>query len=751
MASITAAAGEKVYSIQRWLGLNEHPDGDTGLKLGEASKMVNWRITRDGNLKRRQGMELVYGLCGDYERKINVSLEPVGVYQTEETLTFYTRASADSDDGRIVVVGSAGSVEHGTWSGSGGTVEDGEMTQDPENPMVVERGVLRVEGASGHEYNMTQLQEALGELEEGAYLFVEAREAIFACNGTCLEHLTDGWHLSGYRVTAEPVTRTPVQGLWSGRAGGRQVLLAACNGTIWNLYDADEAQFTLEFLGEIATDKGVNFIPFDGMVYIQNGYNYFVYDGVNISPVEGYRPRVAISIGPLVNGVAIDGGELTGEYVNLLNGLRRVWISPTAASGSFQLPEGEIKAINRVIKTADGSTIAASNYSFTEAGVVTFTGGLPAAVNSVEIQYEVYRHGDTGHSGIPDYRKQVTDMLYAEIYSGTTDTRLFLYGDGSNKALYTGMDEYGQARADYFPDQYEVAVGDSNTPITAMVRHYSTLIAFKTSECWALEHGIVELANNDLTPAVYVTPVNRDKGNIAMGQVRLVENSPVTCSGTELYHWINGSYYSSNLSRDERQAKRISDRVQASIREIDFENCQMWDDNDNQEFYIAYNGMALVWNYVQDAWYRYENFPAVKMCNFQGEMYIGTPDGAVFRLTDRRMTDNGATVEAEWESGAMDFGAGHMRKYSSMLWVGLKPEEGTSVDVCVETDRKNTFRDKIVSSEKAKIDGQPFMVRTKIKAKKFVYYRLLLSVRERMLPVTVTNVSFRVRQTGYAK
>ena len=52
------------------------------------------------------------------------------------------------------------------------------------------------------------------------------------------------------------------------------------------------------------------------------------------------------------------------------------------------------------------------------------------------------------------------------------------------------------------------------------------------------------------------------------------------------------------------------------------------------------------------------------------------------------------------------------------MWVGLKPIDGTSVDVTVETDRKNTFRERIISSSKAKIPGQPFMVKTKLKAKK---------------------------------
>ena len=177
----------------------------------------------------------------------------------------------------------------------------------------------------------------------------------------------------------------------------------------------------------------------------------------------------------------------------------------------------------------------------------------------------------------------------------------------------------------------------------------------------------------------------------------------------------------------------------------------MWDDNDGQEFYISSNGVTLVWNYVTDTWYRYDGLDAVIMCNFQGDVIIGTSGGKIFRLTYDKQTDDGIPIKAEWESGSMSFGASNMRKYSSMMWVSLKPVEGTSVDVCVETDRKNTFRDKIVSSDKAKVPGQPFSVRSKIKAKKFVFYKLLLSVDKKMPAVTITNVDFRVRQTGYSK
>ena len=41
MARITGQTDEQIFRIQKWLGLNENPDGDTKLKLGEAAVMRN--------------------------------------------------------------------------------------------------------------------------------------------------------------------------------------------------------------------------------------------------------------------------------------------------------------------------------------------------------------------------------------------------------------------------------------------------------------------------------------------------------------------------------------------------------------------------------------------------------------------------------------------------------------------------------------------------------------------------------------
>ena len=50
---------EIIFRIDRWLGVNESPDGDVDLKTGEAAVMRNWRVTGDGNLRTRPGWKTV--------------------------------------------------------------------------------------------------------------------------------------------------------------------------------------------------------------------------------------------------------------------------------------------------------------------------------------------------------------------------------------------------------------------------------------------------------------------------------------------------------------------------------------------------------------------------------------------------------------------------------------------------------------------------------------------------------------------
>ena len=691
-------------------------------------------------------MKFVAGLCPNgYELHISEEKVLIGVLGPRNGFMLYQAATVSDPPGIVTLV--YASVEDGTLSVPEATVSGG--TLYAASTYTVRGGTLY----SGRTAIwMKDLADYLAELGEGEVYYIRREEVCYAIDASCLTVDGDEYTLYGYPMSAVGTSESkPVAGMWTGLAGGEELFLAACDGVIWSLLDAETGEFTRDIISDqytVGSNGTVTFFPFDNKVYIMDGEEFYVYgkDGnatFQFGVVGGYAPLIAIGIGPIDSG---QSGETTGEYVNLLSRQRRVQLSPDGTHKTFRLPEkGSGLTVDSVVFLETGATVSAYT-TYPEEGTITFTDAPDEGDNTYEVTYTIPSTDATA-----ELRRQVTSNLFAEIFSGNTDQGVFFYGNGTNRIVYSGMDSDGLARADYFPDQYSVDVGDSNTPITGLIRHHGALMCFKTDSAWALTYGTTQLANGNSTIAIYCTPINKDKGNIVPGQVQLVNNNPITCSGTELYQWRSVSRYSSAIGRDERNAIRITDRVQESIKELSIPSVCMWDDNDNQEFYLVGNSIALVWNYVTDAWYRYETFDAVRMCNFHGEVYIGAADGRIRRLTDEAIGDEGLPIHAKWVSGAMDFGVGYMRKYSSMLWVGLKPVEGTSVDVCLETDRKNTFKEKVVSSAKAKIAGQPFMSKIKLKAKKFVYYRLILSVDEKMPSTTVTDIEIRVRSTGYAK
>lgn len=703
MAKITGSVQEKVFSLSGWGGLNENPDGDTKLKLGEASVMVNWRVTRDGNLKRRPGSDLVCGCRPGYT---------VRVWDSHDTEPTKVLTSASISVRQDIMAEEAGAGRP---------------------------GFLRLCGESAS---------ADGE-NYADYI------------GWCFEHKGKYWKLEsatadedgttwyGYRVTAVPTAQNtkPIAGMWTGWIDNEEIMLVACDGFVYRI-NPDGGASTRSAVGALDTSNGVHMFGFQGKVYFLNGQEYYEWDGSTFKVVEGYRPLVVIGLTP-------DGLNEQLEHVNLLNGTRRVWLSPDGNPDSdesqgrtFQLPEKEISSIDYVLDLKTGEELPATAYVYNlSAGTVTFSVAPQQGVNSYEV----------GYSMSTTYRHQVTRMRFSELYSGTQDTRIFIYGDGSNQCLYSGLDYYGKPRGDYFADLDACAIGDENTPITSMIRHYSTLVCFKRGSAWSLTYGVLSLTSDTMAPAFYGTPVNRRMGNEPAGQVVLVNNSPVTLSNGEVYQWQNSSYYSSNLTQDERQAKRISDRIQKSIREFDLAGCFCYDDNYGQEYYICCDGDALVWNYAADAWYKYEGLDMVAACNLDGELYYGTSDGRVFRLTDEVSTCDAEPIEALWESGAMSFGQDYMRKHAAMLWVGIKPDDNianadaATVTVTVRTDRKAEFAEKIVTTAKARVDGEPFMTRLKIKAKKFTFYTLIFKSDGQGDTPTINCADIRVRFQGYAK
>ncbi len=524
---------------------------------------------------------------------------------------------------------------------------------------------------------------------------------------------------------------TVVRGLWSGFVAGQEVLCAACNGYLWQLSRGEDGSWSKTACGTIDTDEDVFMFGFSGNLYLLNGSQYRVWNGTALTDVGGYRPRGAVRGPPAGGGTAL-------EQVNKLTGARRVRVSPDGTATVFHLPEQSLASVDYVQYVASGTDITSYDVSLTD-GTVTIAPAPAEGTNSIEIGYSVTE----------DTAAEIRAMRYAELYNGSQDTRVFVYGDGTNRCFYSGIDYDGLPRADYFPDLNVAHVGDENTPITAMIRHYDRLLCFKLDSAWAIGYSQVTLADGTVTAGFYVSPVNRSVGNCAPGQAVLVENRPRTLDGRSVVEWKSTSS-SGNINGDERNAERVSQRVDETIRTFDLATAKTFYDKYAHEYYvIGADGTALVHGIDADAWYVYTNFAAKCLINYMDELYFGTEDGYLRHFSTQYFSDEGEAIDAYWESGSMPFAADFRRKYSAMLWVGIRPDDNGYLEVSAKTDRKTDFA--VYSFSTADAAQVPEMNRIKLKAKKFTYYNLILANNTSDKTATVVSVDIRVRGTGYVR
>ena len=617
-----------------------------------------------------------------------------------------------------------------------------------------------------------------------------------------------------------------VRGIWSGYVDGTEYIVAACNGYLWSLEEDTEGVWSKTNIGAIDTSNHVHFFGYDEKIYILNGIEYLVWDastyGKQTYTADGtelagdyyftintddyvFTLAEALTAGDILifseydesltlNGapvtVAIDtvtvetdltaslvssvhyapaqtvtgyrpliatatpnaGGGTLVERINRMCALKRQEFSPNGTDAFFHLADADIASVD-FVKLNGETKIETTDYTYDlVTGVVTFVNAPTSGINTVEI----------GWTGKSNDKATVTGMRYSEFYNGTTDNRVFLYGNGTNKAIYSGLDENGQATAEYFPDLNEVLVGDENTPITGMVRHYDSLLAFKLDSAYRINYNTLTLADDTMTAGFYVKPVNRGIGNNAYGQAMLVENNARTLDGRSLYEWASGG----TLTNDQRNAQRISQRIEKTLHEMVLQDAITYFDKINHEYYIMQNGTAIVQNTELDVWYVYDNFPATCMIVYADEVYIGTDDGYIRHVSRDYRNDNGVSYACNWESGSLDFGLSTYEKMLTNIHVTMRPENSCRIYADIQTDVKASYTDgKPISIpfgllDFANIDFEHFSFGTnsrirnktvKFKVNRFVYGKIMLTLNDKDATATVTSISIPILYTGEAR
>ena len=369
---------------------------------------------------------------------------------------------------------------------------------------------------------------------------------------------------------------------------------------------------------------------------------------------------------------------------------------------------------------------------------------------------------------------QILSCRLREEYNGSTDTRLFVAGNGTNMCYYSGVTQEGEATALYFPAMNEVAVDMSGSAITGLVRHYSKLLVFKNDGTHSISYEPVTLTDGNTIAGFFLRPMNREFGNEILGQVQTVNNYPRTITKDGIYEWrITSSYY-----KDERYANRISDMVEHSLEKADISKIVTCDDDFRKNYYVFLNdleGTVLVNRYELNkgnTWCVYKSSLCrnVRYAMIHGGDMVFCNDTEAFLfeegLTRDAALEIGGTpqqIKARWESGFMHFGADFRRKYSSEIYVSVRPQANSQIIVTAETDKRSDYLEKIIENDvfqwsnagfprwSFNTNDRPTINRVRLKVKKFVYYKLVFRIDKEAAQGTILSVDQKIRFASMAK
>lgn len=587
--------------------------------------------------------------------------------------------------------------------------------------------------------------------------------------------ITDAYNLTvrpGISRIDAANTRTPgtILASWAGHVGEEEYLVVAdfAGGTdrIWmyqrNANGGRDVVFHQDgALGlSSAEDAMCKIFSFGGKLYVMSRGNTVVYKDGSFQAEAPYVPLV-------VTGAAPAGGGTSLENANLLTALRRIDYSADGVSTAYVLPSEAVGVTGLKIDNVEYAVSTAGSFDAVT-HTYTFHSAPEKGVGNVEITYTT----DAGEA--ETNRLKVVGMPMVEAYNGSTDTRLFAAGDGSNVCLYTGVPQSGKVTALYFPTMNEVAVDMSDSPVTGLVRHYSKLVVFKPDGAYTISYEPVTLTDGSTIAGFYLRSANREFGNDVLGQVQTVNNYPRTISKGGIYEWrITTSYY-----QDERYAKRVSDKVERSLQSADTSRIVTCDDNYGKTYYVFLNdesGTVLVNRYAlgnDGVWciYRSNLCKNVKKAMMQAGEMVFVTDTEIFCFSELASRDDPEVsggekqaINALWESGYMGFGADFQRKYSSQIYISMLPQTHSEIIITAATDKRSEYMEKTVSSNLLNwedisfawwsfdTNSTPKIKRVRMKIKKFVYYKLIFRVETAGAKATVLGYDQEVRFASMAK
>ena len=491
-----------------------------------------------------------------------------------------------------------------------------------------------------------------------------------------------------------------------------------------------------KMIGELESETGkVFFLHFGESFYILDGVKIKKWCGGVFSDIEPYVPLIAIS-------TDVNGGGVPFEDINLLTPKRRQSFTADTDHTRLILAEQNIDSVESVKRL--GEELPKTAYTvYLEEGEVQLSASNPSTeINAYEVTYS---------KKIPE-ENNPHRMKYAVLWGGDNDTRVFLWGDVEKPDVYrySGVHD-GVSGMDYFP---ELSFNKSATgrPITSLVRHYDRLLIFTDREAY---YSYIEKKSDSSGMEYLSFPVrtlSSEVGCLHPNTAVLVDNTPLTLSGTSLYRWV------STTVRDERNAEEIGSRIRKGLIFLS-NGLSVFDRTGHGEVYLWREGKIYVYNYRLDLFYYYEGLDAVAFHeDSTGSCFFLTPDGKLCRMTEESL-DMGHPVDFEWETGYSEY-AGLDTKNIHSIEFEVIPKSSVSFDILWASDTM-TGKGMGMGAEYKVLDFEslffdrfsfksaitPIRIRKRVKLKRQKSFKLIVKSNENSLDFHLVSLCIRGRIT----
>ena len=455
-----------------------------------------------------------------------------------------------------------------------------------------------------------------------------------------------------------------IKGMWCGYVGSTFYFVYASASKLWWLNLSTLASTEI---GAVA-DASILMFGYSGNLYIADGTDYKSWNGTTLATVSGYRPLIAVSTPPV-------GGGTDLESLNQLNGTKRQKFSADGVATIYQLRETGIASVDFV--KLNGTTLTVSTHYTVNLTNGTVTPVTPAnwptgTVNNIEIGW-TKGAGDRG---------SVARTKYATGYGASNDTRMFIWGDATNPKVlrYSGLAD-GVPSAEYWPSLGTIQTDVAGAVITDCCRQQDKLNVYTNIDAIYLSTDFFTDALGRVVAHFPSTMLHGSLGQVAMGQTRLLNNSPVTLTYAGIEKWTTSGV------KDERAAQYFSARIQPGLDGYDVSTAKTVDWESQGEFWtVMTDGVVYVYNYRLNLFYKYDNIHATYLMTVEDDLYFGTATGKIYKMDPARRNDAGVAFDYSWESGFLDFGVENRPKYIDRGWIAIRPDAKSGIWLNIQVD-----------------------------------------------------------------